>query len=324
MPPKVVNRHTHVPLALPLSYAQHFAPMTEEDTFDANAMTLTYAGRVSGDTVTLNMGPPSPDGVTAERPAFSCHSIMADHPESLSGLYYLQRPDGLGAFTAYCDMETDGGGWMAVSIVANDNDDSSGPDYFTATIPGSGGTETMPTYIGKPGSGMHIGPDLTTRKMLWETGGSGSEFRGTAYRGGKIMLDVKMPAQETSTANSPSNSFACSATGCGGNGSPTSGFSNTIMPGKAVLLADVSPAGLTAGQNVCLGQVGNMFCNCWEYVGAAPMSSSTGGSDVCDGSQSIPTDNSIITTKLFGDYCTANGVNANTCGEFTVFWQRLA
>ena len=259
---------------------------------------------------------------SASNPATSCKAIKDATSDAPSRAYYLQA--GSSVFKAYCDMETDGGGWMAVSIVANDNDDSSGPDYFTATIPGSGGTETMPTYIGKPGSGMHIGPDLTTRKMLWETGGSGSEFRGTAYRGGKIMLDVKMPAQETSTANSPSNSFACSATGCGGNGSPTSGFSNTIMPGKAVLLADVSPAGLTAGQNVCLGQVGNMFCNCWEYVGAAPMSSSTGGSDVCDGSQSIPTDNSIITTKLFGDYCTANGVNANTCGEFTVFWQRLA
>jgi len=97
--------------------------------------------------------------------------------------------------------------------------------------------------------------------------------------------------------------------GC--DGSTRKGYGNAYVPGMGVMLADGPVSGTTAGTSVCFVQIGDMYCNCWEYVGLEPSNSP------CSGSRSTPP------TKLFGDYCDNHGNDKSTCGTYTVFWMRL-
>ena len=69
-------------------------------------------------------------------PAVSCLRLHEDHPALPSGTYWLDV-DGTGAalaFQAYCDMQTDGGGWTALL---------SPTSVGTDTIPGVAMTQTL-------------------------------------------------------------------------------------------------------------------------------------------------------------------------------------
>jgi hypothetical protein len=56
----------------------------------------------------------SADGSSPERAAPSARAIKARFPGSASGLYWVVNPNvnSGNPFQVYCDMETDGGGWM--------------------------------------------------------------------------------------------------------------------------------------------------------------------------------------------------------------------
>lgn len=58
----------------------------------------------------------SADGTSPERAAPSARAIKAKFPASTSGLYWVVNPNvnSGSPFQVYCDMETDGGGWMLI------------------------------------------------------------------------------------------------------------------------------------------------------------------------------------------------------------------
>ena len=56
--------------------------------------------------------PPEGNGADSTCPSTDCQSILDDGHASIGddGVYWI-NPDGNGAYQAYCDMSTDGGGW---------------------------------------------------------------------------------------------------------------------------------------------------------------------------------------------------------------------
>jgi hypothetical protein len=59
----------------------------------------------------------SASGRTVLEAAVSCSMILAFYPESTSGQYWLATTLNGSPFPAYCDMVTDGGGWLVLSVV---------------------------------------------------------------------------------------------------------------------------------------------------------------------------------------------------------------
>ncbi|KZN67809.1 fibrinogen-like YCDxxxxGGGW domain-containing protein [Pseudoalteromonas luteoviolacea] len=78
----------------------------------------------------------------------NCAQILSENPEALSGVYTID-PDGAGAhaqFEAYCDMETDEGGWTLIGTYSKS--EPGGKQYISDYSPQPDTTPTNPTATG--------------------------------------------------------------------------------------------------------------------------------------------------------------------------------
>ncbi|GAB3592738.1 hypothetical protein GCM10027446_13910 [Angustibacter peucedani] len=109
-------------------------PLTATSVFVA-ALASTVLGLSAPATIAAAATPtPTRNGSTAARAAASCWEIVQDNPGSPSGVYWLQTPQLVAPAQFYCDMTTDGGGWVLVGR---------GREGWTFDYEGQGLTSTL-------------------------------------------------------------------------------------------------------------------------------------------------------------------------------------
>jgi len=139
------------------------------------------------------------DGTISEHAGASCWSIKQSYPSSADGTYWVQTPALVAPMRVYCDMTTDGGGWVLVGRGRDGwNWPSTGQGVQSAIATTPGGTEAfgVAAYSNKIIDGLLNGtrPDALTdgirlRRAANNTGTSWQEVRwnlegpGNGYAG---------------------------------------------------------------------------------------------------------------------------------------------
>jgi len=258
--------------------------VADTSTLDRPAVDVSAGDQASGADATRI-------GSSSDNPGASCSAIKGGGDSIGDGVYWIKLTNYAAAFEIYCDMTTDGGGWILAFKLRNDDGDAS-PNYYLLVAGGSGRNFPLDLSGDFAASNWIEGASLSERWALWSEIGA-SEYRGTTLDSSSgRLLDVKKSDNRDSR-----NMFYCAATGCGN--SPSSGYSNSWVGMATILVSNTAVgAALTAGQEYQQYQYGDFGCNCWE-------STHIGG-------------NSSAGAMLFGD----NNRNGMYVGPYTAFWIR--
>lgn len=127
-------------------YAVNYTFTVSSVPFNATVGITASSGdpQISGIVVTWNDAPvtpsPTPDptpaptpnptpnadsvGYNEGTPAYSCSEVLEKTPTAVSGTYWIQAHAGAPEFLGYCDLTTDGGGWLLLGVEMAQNSPS--------------------------------------------------------------------------------------------------------------------------------------------------------------------------------------------------------
>lgn len=113
-------------------------------------------------------------GLDAGFPALNCLDILASDPSVASGVYWLDGNGGdpSDAYQAYCDMETDGGGWIVTYLVDGEHFDAEYANNVTES-------DAAPTALNSQSDIWNAEKDFAVNELLYACttqGGASSHY----------------------------------------------------------------------------------------------------------------------------------------------------
>ena len=189
----------------------------------AVALTLAVMTPVAAPAALAAPAPLVLDGSSSLQAAVSCWSIKVQKPTSADGLYWLQTPQLVAPAQFYCDMTTDGGGWVLIArgregwTWSDTGQGTAGSIRNTVTGPGAFAPAAYPSKVVDGLLGGTRVDALTdgvrVRRATNVTGSTWQEMRlqpksrshwGWAFGGGVLLSGVMVNGKAYSATNTAS------------------------------------------------------------------------------------------------------------------------